>query len=193
MMYLLDNSGIPESRYTNNPIYPDKIDVEAYKRANEWRENIVEHVRNGDNIYIWGKTTGTGKTSIAIKMLLRYFDSIWAGNGLVKRGYFTHVPLLINQIHDSFNSKEDLSGLKEDLANLDVVVFDDIGANKLRIDGYDLSLILSIVDTRVLSKKTSIYTSNIDPKRLKYELGDRLASRILGSCEIIELKGSDRR
>ncbi len=193
MMYLLDNSGIPESRYTNNPIYPDKIDVESYKKANEWRENIVDHVKNGDNIYIWGKTTGTGKTSIAIKMLLRYFDSIWAGNGLVKRGYFVHVPLLINQIHDSFNSKEDMSGLKEGLANLDVVVFDDIGANKLKIDGYDLSLILSIVDSRVLSKKTSIYTSNIDPKRLKYELGDRLTSRILGSCEIIELKGSDRR
>ena len=193
MMYLLDNSGIPENRYVTEPIMPDRIDIQAYKAVDGYRKNVVSNVEDGNNIYIWSKSVGNGKSSLAIKTMVRYFDSIWAGNGLKKRGVFVHVPLLINQIHDTFNSGEDLSQYKSDLANVDLVIFDDIGANKLKRDGYDLSLLLSIIDTRVLQKKSSIYTSNISPSQLPRELGERLASRILGSCEVVELKGGDRR
>lgn len=192
-MYLLDNSGIPESRYVTRPITPDNIDSQAYRVVDNYRTNIVDNVDLGNSIYLWSKLVGNGKTEMAIKTMVRYFDSIWAGNGLKKRGMFVHVPLLINQIHDTFNSGDDLSQFKYDLANVDLVIFDDIGANKLKQDGYDLSLLLSIIDNRVLNRKSSIYTSNISPTQLPKEVGARLASRILGSCETVELKGSDRR
>lgn len=40
---------------------------------------------------------------------------------------------------------------------------------------------------------TTIYTSNLSPEELRSELGDRIASRVLGSSQVVEITSGDRR
>ena len=141
-------------------------------------------------MYIWGKHTGNGKTSWSLKILLRFFNDIWAGNGLRVRGKFVHVPTMLLKMKDFNNplSQE----YKNDILNCDLVVFDDIAS--AGISQYDLSQLILAIDHRFLYEKSTIYTSNLSPNELQSALGERLASRIVGSNTVkIELKGADKR
>ena len=53
--------------------------------------------------------------------------------------------------------------------------------------------LLSIIDYRLNSSKSNIYTSNLFGKELSESLGDRLYSRIINLSEVIEFVGQDKR
>ena len=53
MMYLLDNSGIPENRYVTEPIMPDRIDIQAYKAVDGYRKNVVSNVKDSVVLKFW--------------------------------------------------------------------------------------------------------------------------------------------
>jgi DNA replication protein DnaC len=38
-----------------------------------------------------------------------------------------------------------------------------------------------------------IFTSNLSPEKMVEKFGDRIVSRIIGSCDVVELTGNDRR
>ena len=100
MKYLIENSGIPKVR--QKPIMLDAgVDYDKFITLANIKDNIADYVEIGDfNLYICSKETGNGKTSWAIKILLKYFDQRWAGNGFRKIGYFQHVPTLLNTLKD---------------------------------------------------------------------------------------------
>lgn len=188
MRYLIDNSGIPKNRQ-----YPQElqagIDYDAFVELSNIKSDIDSFVANGNNLYICSKETGNGKTSWAIKILLKYFDYIWAGNGFRVRGYFQHVPTFLNTLKD-FDKSHD--ALKNALENADLVVWDDIASGKL--SDYDLNQLLIILDRRMLDCKSNIFTGNLTSyDSVERALGNRLASRIWNNSRIIEFKGRDRR
>ena len=189
MSYLLDNSGIPKSKQT--PIVLDAgVDYDAFCRLADIKDSIAQLVENNFNLYICSKETGNGKTSWAIKLLLKYFDSIWPGNGFRVRGLFVHVPTLLNQLKNFDNplSQE----YKDSLLKADLIVWDDIASTKL--SEYDHSQLLSYIDQRVLTDKANIYTGNMTTfNELQSAIGTRLASRVWRNSEIITFKGKDRR
>lgn len=188
MKYLMDNSGIPEKRQIPVTLSCDARDKDAFLELADIKSDIVNFVNNGENLYITSNETGNGKTSWAIKLMLKYFDCIWAGNGFNIRAYFVHVPTFLNTLKD-FNN--DHSTLKNILDTADLVVWDDIAATKL--SDFDIAQLLSFIDTRMYRDLSNIYTGNLASKdSLKKALGDRLASRICSSTVII-LKGKDRR
>lgn len=189
MKYLIDNSGIPKVR--QKPQMLDAgIDYNQFVILNGVKNRIVELVENGDfNLYICSRETGNGKTSWAIKILLKYFDQVWAGNGFRVRGYFQHVPTLLNTLKD-FSTNHD--SLKNTLENVDIVVWDDIAASKL--SDYDISQLLIFIDSRISNGKTNIFTGNlVTETSLINALGSRLSSRIWNSSTVVEFKGKDRR
>ena len=99
MKYLMDNSGLSKNR--QQPIYLDGgNDRQAFLRLADIKKDIVAFVENGESLYIFSEYTGNGKTSWAIKLLHKYFDEIWAGNGFNPRGYFIHVPVLLNKLKE---------------------------------------------------------------------------------------------
>ena len=51
----------------------------------------------------------------------------------------------------------------------------------------------NLVKQGLLTKSTTIYTSNLSPEELRSELGDRIASRVLGSSQVVEITSGDRR
>ena len=193
MQYLMQNSGLPKARQCPQPLKAPKADMEAYKRLAEIKDDIVEFVEQGKNIYITSATTGNGKTSWAIKLLLRYFDQVWNGNGLNVRGLFVHVPTFLLKAKDFKTADEEFEHIKRYVTRVDLVVWDDIASTNM--SGYDYSQLLVYLDNRMLSQKSNIFTGNFDSKEaLEKKIGQRLTSRIFGrETEVITFKGGDMR
>jgi len=190
MKYLIENSGIPKNRQKPQSLTAG-VDYDAFCLLNDVKEKIDQYVDvGGFNLYICSENTGNGKTSWAIKILLKYFDKIWAGNGFRVRGMFVHVPTLLSKLKDFDNPL--LKSYRDNLSNADVIIWDDIAGAKL--SDYDISQLLMIIDNRIIEDKTNIYTSNVTTQTgLTKAVGPRLASRIFNCSGIIELKGTDMR
>lgn len=188
MKYLMENCGLPRKK--QSPIQLDgSRDPKAFKLLADIKDDIFNFVSNGESLYIFSEYTGNGKTSWSIKLLLKYFDCIWAGNGFRVRGYFQHVPTLFNTLKDFSKSHE---ALKNTLETADIVVWDDIASTKL--SDYDIQQLLIIIDSRVSEGLSNIYTGNITShEALTKAVGDRLASRIWNLSTLVEFKGKDRR
>ena len=188
MKFLMDNSGIPEKRQMPIKLSCEEIDRDSFMELADIKADIENFVQGGESLYIASGITGNGKTSWAIKLLLKYFDCVWAGNGMRVRGYFVHVPTFLNTLKD-FNS--DHNELRNIIENADLVVFDDIAATKT--SDYDVTQLLSLIDTRMYKGLSNIYTGNVDTKDgLEKVLGTRLTSRVWAG-EVIVLRGKDRR
>lgn len=192
MKSLFKTSHLPFARWGFERLQPDDIDLESYRELNEIKLNIKDFVTEGRNLYIWSYSCGNGKTSWSIKLLKSYFNSIWNGNGLKTRGLFLHTPSFLQEIKNQFdNPTDEFQRILDIVADVDVVVWDDIAAT--RVSEYDANQLLLIIDKRVSEKHTNIYTGNIAPQDLKKNVGARLSSRIIELSKSIEFKSSDRR
>lgn len=192
MHFLMNNSGIPKNRQYASELIPNTVDVAAFMRLAEIRNDIESFVRSGESLYIHSYNFGNGKTSWAIKLMQRYFDRIWSGNGFRCRGLFVHVPTFLTKVKDNIGNKdEDFELFKSRLDEVDLVIWDDIAATKL--SDFDHSILLTYIDQRVLNGLANIYTGNLDRDELPKALGNRLASRIGNQSEIITFNGVDRR
>lgn len=191
MKYQMEHSGLPKAK--QRPIklrLTDTIDEKSFEKLSHIRENIVEFVESGNNLYICSDYTGNGKTSWAIKMLHTYFHHTAVGNYDNLKGMFVSTTELLLQLKDFNNpvSKTYLDNLK----NVDLVVWDDIAVSGM--SQYDFTQLYTIIDKRILAEKSNIFTSNqptVDG--FAKMMGNRLASRIYYTSEIIELKGKDNR
>lgn len=187
MKSLVDNSNIPLKK-SYPKVLSAGVDYDAFVQLAYIKDNIKDFVSDGGQLYICSQETGNGKTSWAIKLLMKYFDEIWAGNGFNLRGYFQHVPTLFNELK---NFEKNHDALKFALKNADIVVWDDIASTKL--SDYDTQQLLTFIDSRTLEEKANIYTGNITSKQqLVNAVGSRLASRIW-SGQVVEFIGKDRR
>ena len=187
----MDSSGIPKIRQVPVYLRPDKIDFYSFCDLANIKDDIEDWVCNSEkNLYICSNNTGNGKTTWAIKLMLKYFDCIWAGNGFRTRGLFIHVPTLLLNLK---NFQTPVSAeYKNDILTCDLVIFDDIAVSG--ISQYDYNNLLMFIDNRILNGKNNIFTSNKTSKNsLEDTIGSRLASRIWDTSQIIELKGKDRR
>lgn len=191
MCYLVEQSNIPENRQIPTLLYPPKEDKQAFIRLNEIKTNIVDFVESGKNLYIYSNNTGNGKTSWSIKLMMKYFNDIWPGNGDKCRGIFIHAPMFLTQLKN-FGTKDDaFTKLKYNLSTVDLVIWDDIASTGM--SAYDLSQLTSYIDVRIFNRVSNIYTGNLGEKELEKQLGQRLKSRVWNASEVIEFKGGDNR
>lgn len=192
MDYLLYVSGLPKSKRFPAILTPEEVDLDSFKRLKFVKDDIVNFVENGCSLYIYSTNAGNGKTTWAIKLLLKYFDMIWCGNGFKARGLFINVPNFLRKVTENVsNPTSEFIELKNHIAKVDLVVWDDIGATKL--SDYDHKNLLSFIDQRLLAEKANIYTGNLPEYNLVDALGVRLASRVYNESSVVELLGIDRR
>lgn len=192
MFYLMETSNIPKSNQFKNELIPAKKDLQNFKFLQNIKNDIVNFVNNGENLYIFSKNFGNGKTTWSIKLMQKYFDEIWAGNGFRVRGLFIHTPSFLTKFKEIINKKdEEFEDLKQLILNVDLVIWDDIAAGKL--SDYDHTNLLTYIDQRKLNGKSNIYTGNLDEQELIEALGNRLKSRIWNDSTIVELYSNDRR
>lgn len=191
---LLRNANIPASRVMPNKLKlrPEDVDLEAFYSLADIKEKIVQFVRNGDNLYLYSNHCGNGKTTWALKLIMKYFNEIWLGNGYKPRGLFINVPTFMNDLRNNISQKSDkVEKMKKLIGEVDIVIWDDIGA--VNIKEFDHLVLLSYIDQRIVEGKSNIYTGNLSANQLEKTVGQRLFSRIWNNSTRIELKGSDRR
>lgn len=190
MKWQFDNSGLPKAKYKPIDLYASDEDYEVFVSLGEIRKNIVDFVEQGKNLYICGTNPGTGKTSWAIKMLQTYFHYVAEGNLFNVKGMFVSVPDLLLRLKDFNNPLS--NEYKDNLRNCDLLILDDIAVTGL--SQYDYLQLFTLIDGRILSGKSMIFTSNnTSLKDLETSVGERLASRIWNTSKIVELKGGDMR
>ena len=189
---LYNLSRIPERyRYTIT-LEATESDLPAFEALNDYKESVLEKVEAGDGLYIWGKSTGSGKTSWACKIMSHYFRKVAFDTGLENEGLYIFLPTFLEDLRDYYDNKDPyfeqvLSMVKD----CKLLIVDDIGAE--RVTEWVRERMVSIINTRVSNNLATIYTSNLSPEELKEELGDRISSRVLGSSQVVEITGGDRR
>lgn len=191
MKWQFDNSGLPKSKYKPIKLIPNRVDKAAFTQLANIRKNIVDFVNEGKNLYICGNELGNGKTSWAIKMLQTYFHYTAEGSLWTIRGMFVQTADLLLELKD-FNNVRSTHYDIETLCNVDLLILDDVVVSGL--SQYDYTQLFTLIDKRMLSEKSIIYTSNITSKEdLSNIIGDRLSSRVWNNSEIVELRGGDMR
>ena len=154
--------------------------------------NTLDNLDEGRGLYIWGKSTGNGKTSWACKIMSYFFRKIAFNTGLENEGLYIFLPTFLEDLRDNYDNKDpEFDEILRMIKTCRLLIIDDIGAE--RVTDWVRERMVSIINTRVSNNLTTIYTSNLSPEELRGELGDRIASRVLGSSQVVEITSGDRR
>ena len=192
---LFDNALIAYNQRKNIQLRvdSDKVDFDEFTKLSHISNNTLDFVANGDNLFIHSTTCGNGKTSWALRIVSNYLDKVWITSDIDDcKVLFINVPRFLLELKSNIENKSDyISHIKENVLNADIVVWDDIGTKS--ITTFETENLLSIIDNRINLGKSNIYTSNLKDDDLYEFLGNRLASRLLGSKYNIELHGKDKR
>lgn len=181
-----------QRKHINLRIDADNSDLNAFTTLNNISKDIVQKVSQGINICIHSTICGNGKTSWALRLIEEYFNQIWLTSRLECRALFINVPKFLLEIKSNITEQSDyVKHIKDNILKADIVVWDDIGT-KLATS-FEHEHLLSLIDSRLSTGKTNIYTSNLSSDELHNVLGDRLASRIINMSVDIIFVGSDKR
>ncbi|WP_193065317.1 ATP-binding protein [Oceanobacillus oncorhynchi] len=116
-------------------------------------------------------------------------------DGIISKGFssiFISVPKLLTKFRSSYNKDSDYSesDLIDALSTVDVLILDDLGAEK--DSDWSWEKLFEIVDSR--QGLHTIYTSNYSPEDLIVKMGERNFSRIVNrDTTTVEIKGDNYR
>jgi len=191
--YLFNEAGLELNMRKNTDLFlTTELDRKSFETLAKVKNNIVEFVNNGNNLYIYSKNVGNGKSAWAIKLLQSYIYSIWPSSKLECRALWIHVPQFLLALKDNISEKSDyIAHIKKNILDCDLVIFDELGEKTAT--QFETEHLLSYINTRLSMGKSCFYTSNIAPNELEAVIGERLASRVIGLSNIIEFKGKDMR
>ena len=144
---------------------------------------------NPVNLLLRGKY-GTGKSHLAVsavKVLVRQGKSC----------LFISVPKLFTKLKSTYNndSKETEAELLSHLEKMDLLVLDDVGAEKSTEENKEYSWaktkMFEIVDSRI--GKHTIFTTNFEDPELLAMYGERNFSRMMESTHVVKMNGENYR
>jgi len=177
---------------TNLVLDSDLCDKDAFEELHDIEVNIVDFVTSGKNLFIYSSNVGNGKTSWSIRMIQSYLNKIWPESDLKCRCLFINVPRFLLSLKDSItNTSEYINHIKENVLDVDLVVWDELGVKSLTT--YEHEHLLNLINTRLDKNKSNIYTSNIFGVELQEKIGERLYSRVNNMSKNIQLFGKDKR
>jgi len=126
---------------------------------------------------------GTGKTALAMIVSRSAID---AGRSVA----IYSCPRLLNVIRESIDTGGVIPFLDR-LTAVDLLHIDDLGAEH-RTD-WVLEQLYSIINARYQEERSTLITSNLGRDELAEQLGERIVSRLEGSCELLPFYGTDAR
>jgi len=168
-LFSISNLGERFSKSTFESFLDRNGSETAYKVAVNYVKTFKEW--NGESLMFWGES-GNGKTHLAAAIV----------NELSKKGYivvFQSVPELLQRIRSTFNSenKENETQIMRALLECDLLILDDIGAEKTT--EWVEEKLFNIIDGRYRKELPTLYTSNLEPKELKNQVGKRSYDRMV--------------
>ena len=191
MLNLMQTSNLPKYMWFPVTLYANK-DIEAFRELKAIKDEIKNWVQEGNNLYLYSRSFGNGKTSWAVKLMLAYFNQIWRGNCFRTRGIFISVPEFFDRERLRMsNQDEEFIRIRDSLLEADLVIWDDVSV--VRMTEYNIATFFNFVDARVLSGKANIFTGNLDHEKLTEFVGGRLASRIWNTSHVVKFVDGDKR
>jgi DNA replication protein DnaC len=170
-----------------------KCTFDNYKPTNKTQELALEVARDFYETYdpkesrnlLFSGLYGVGKSHLAFSIVRDL---------MMKKEVtciFTSVPKLLTHIRDTFRKDSDVSELQLLIAleEIDVLVLDDIGAEKE--SDWVHEKIFELIDSR--AGKHTIYTTNLSSVELDQKIGKRNFSRLIMDTEIVRIEGEDNR
>lgn len=134
------------------------------------------------NLLLCGNA-GLGKTHAALAIAQTVLDK---GFNVV---YISAQSLFSQLERERFS---DNSPLLEAVMEADLLILDDLGTEY--VNPYMLSCFYNLLNTRILEKRPTVYTTNIvDGKTFEVRYTEKIASRLGGSCEPVLFMGDDIR
>ena len=168
--------------------YPDKTDANGenpreimhsiYSYCKKYAEKFSKERKS---VLMLG-SSGLGKTHLSCAI---------AGECL-KKGFvvmYASSQSLFEQIEEN---KHNVNNMLNDIMNCDLFILDDLGTEYLTF--YGQSILYNIINTRMLNGTHCIYTSNLtSEKDFLKKYGEKITSRLIGSCDTLYFAGSDIR
>jgi DNA replication protein DnaC len=139
----------------------------------------------GESLMFWGEP-GNGKSHLATAV----------ANELTTKGkrvVFISMPDLLEKIKATFNknSTESEADIMRGLQMCDLLIIDDIGAEK--VSDWVQEVIFRIVDGRYKKVKPIMATSNLEPKELAERIGKRAYDRLIEISQPIKNEATSYR
>lgn len=196
---MIEQANIPSKYLILKELYPDSCDEEIYDWLKDYENDIVNVVTDDDpiNLILCSTNTGNGKTTWAIRLLMRYLEEIsdWKSvrfeDKEIVHAAFISVNRMLFKAKDFKNDRRFRKRLDE-VEKADFVVFDDVGAAKYT--DYEYQILYNLIDYRINNGLYNIYTTNvIDEESCAKSIGDRLANRMWRNTDIVEFKGKGMR
>lgn len=162
---------------------------------------IVENISNTSRIRVSSQSkslflfgpAGCGKSHAAACLMFKEMRT--KDPSSFKEYVWSNVPRLLFALRQTYISSEkrfEEALILQKLTTARLVCLDDFGAEKTT--DWSLQTLYLIINERYENKRATIITSNLSLDEIAERLGDdRLSSRIAGMCEVIEIKGKDRR
>jgi DNA replication protein DnaC len=150
------------------------------------RETAEAMAESRKGLFIHG-AVGTGKTHIAYGIAKHVYED------MRKKVMVVNSAELLGKIRSSFNNRFEGDYLDDILTFKGLLVIDDLGSERLTDTGFVEEQFYLIINRKYNDMLPVVFTSNFDVSQLSERLGERVASRLVEMCEIIELGGDDKR
>jgi DNA replication protein DnaC len=146
-------------------------------------ESFESALCDGRGIILTGKA-GRGKTHAACG-LLRHFLEV---ERRPSQAEFHDTGMLLSQLRPG-GSESPLT--LQRLGRLKLLVLDDLGAHG--DSDWVQEQLFTLLNARYQDARTTIITTNLPPKSFVETLGQRLAGRLIETCDVVPMTGHDRR
>lgn len=159
------------------------FDTDIYKTTNGRQQALnvkkmcYNYVKNyelmqakGKGLYLYSEVKGSGKTRMAVSIANALIN-----NKNVRARFATSLQIL-EEIKNTYNkdNNETESKLIKELSSVDVIIIDDLGVEQEK--SWVNEKFYSIINSRMLENKVTIFTSNCKIEKLK--LDDRIKNRV---------------
>lgn len=164
--------------------YKSNEDKAAMKKIYTYCKKYADEFSTSSNSLLFFGGTGLGKTHLSLAV---------AGTALEKGFGVVYSPAqnLLQKLEKEHFSYSAETPFQDDVLECDLLIIDDLGAEFGT--SFTLSLVYTIINTRLLSNKPTLISTNLSMEELADRYTPRVASRIFGCYDIKRFVGGDIR
>ena len=162
-----------------------KGDKKVLVHVMEYIENLETNLASGRGLFFIG-ANGVGKTYLTTSIMKE----------AIEQGYtvqFSSLGGLVELFTAGWHSQDEKKRFQRKIRNVNLLAVDDVGKEHRGGSGLSEIIFDNLIRYRVQRKKTTLLTSNQNPKDVKTIYGNSIASLLNECVRIIKVGGDDYR